>query len=435
MLYDLLGKGNAKDIRNWTQYETISEPSPMTGGWNRAIYEQHLVRSVIERIALSCSKLEPKIYGSAKPLVKRAVETAPNQFQTWPQFLYRAATLYYNENNLYVVPTYKDGTDIVNGFYPLRSVSTDVVYYDGEPWIRFNTPSGEVLAIELKFVAILTRFQYRSDFFGSPNNLDETLALLDAQAKAQKKAIGDTGTVKFIAQATGQVREEDLEKKRERFAESNLNPDKNTSGLMIYDGTFVDVKQVDPKNWTIPTSEMERIENNVFDYFGINRKILQNDYDENEWDAFYEGVVEPWAIRLGEALTQATFTMRQRPQNRIEFAADRLSYSSASSKRNMNKDMLDRGVMTINQALKVLQLPTLGPAGDVRILRGEYKVGRTFDEILHAQQAQAASAGESDEKDIDPSDADIQRPDSDGHSGGGDTDNSDATTTNQDRWE
>lgn len=428
MLDFLLGKRRDKDIQNWSQFETVSEPAPMVVSWNRHIYEQQLVRSVIERIALACSKLEPKIYGTSRPRIKRAIETSPNQFQTWPQFLHRCATLYYNDNNLYIVPTFKDGTDVVNGFYPVRSVSTEIVTYSGEPWIRLNTPSGKVLAIELKSVTILTRFQYRSDFFGTPNNLDETLALLKAQAEAQKVAIKDTGAIKFIAQANGQVREEDLKKKRDRFAEMNLS-DENKSGLMAYDSTFANVIQIDPKNWTIPSTEMERIENNVFDYFGVNRHILQNDYNEEQWDAFYEGVIEPWAIQLGEGLTQSLFTMRERPQNRIEFSSDRLAYASAASKRNMNKDMLDRGVMTINQALRNLQLPELGPDGDIRIIRGEYKVGYTFNELLDAQRAQVqdASVVPSDIEDIDAKDTDPKPQDSDGSDGA-----SSSITTKQD---
>lgn len=434
----LLGKGKDKDIVNYQQLETPSEPMPMVGTWNRSIYEQDLVRACIDRIATACSKLEPVSYGAAKPRVKRALETAPNQFQTWPQFLYVCATRYWNDNNLFIVPTFVDGTDVVNGWTCIRSISTEIVFYEGEPWIRLHTMSGKTLAIELKYVVVMTRFQYKSDFFGTPNNLDATLDLLKAQHEAQKDALRETGIVKFIATANGNLREEDMEKKRNRFSESNLNPDNNKSGLMMVDNTFMDIKQIDPKNWTIPPQEMERIENRVFDYFGINRKILQNEFDENIWDAFYEGNIEPFAIQLGEGLTQSTYTMRERPVNRIEFSSDRLSYASASSKRNMNKDMLDRGVMTINQALKVLQLPDIGPDGDVRILRGEYKVGHTIEEILHTQQAQVAAAsgaGESNEKDIDPSDADIQRPDSDGYAGAGDTDSGDATTTKQDRWD
>lgn len=439
LLDKFLGKSRVKDVPKFQQFETPSEKMPMVGSWSSpSMYEQHLVRSCIDRIATACSKLDPVSYGTAKPRVKRALETAPNQYQTWPQFLYLAATRYYNDNNLYIIPTFVDGTDIVNGWMSIRSISTEIVFYDGEPWIRLHTMSGQVLAIELKYVVIMTRFQYQSDFFGTPNNLDATLGLLKAQSEAQKGAIDATGVVKFIAHVNGNLHEEDVEKKRDRFAATNLNPEANKSGLMLYDNTYIDVKQIEPKNWTIPADEMARIENNVFDYFGINRDILQNKFDENTWDAFYEGDIEPWAIQLGEGLTQTTFTMRERPTNRIEFSSDRLSYASASSKRNMNKDMLDRGVFTINQALRTLQLPEIGPDGDVRILRGEYKVGHTVEEILRAQEAQAKAQGistQSNDKDIDPGDADIERPDSEGYGSAGDTDSGDATTTKQDRWD
>ena len=165
---------------------------------------------------------------------------------------------------------------------------------------------------------------------------------------------------------------------------------------------------------------------------------MQNQYGENEWDAFYEGVIEPFGLQMGEAMSQMTFTMRERPQNRIMFSSNRLEYSSAASKRNMNKDMLDRGVMTINQALEVLQLPQVD-GGDVRILRGEYKVGHTLDEIFEAQraQAQAESGGRvsSEGLDIDGADADLSRGDSEGYGNAGDTDSGDVTSAKQDRWD
>jgi hypothetical protein len=180
---------------------------------------------------------------------------------------------------------------------------------------------------------------------------------------------------------------------------------------------------------------MERIENNVFDYFGINRKILQNAYDENAWDAYYEGIIEPFALHLGEALTQATFTMRERPQNYIMFSSNRLEYASEASKRNMNRDMTDRAIMTLNEGRELLQLPPL-EGGDVFILRGEYKVGRTLEEIYQFQKA-AVEAKVGDVPialdDKDPADVDRIRLDNEREFG--DTDTSDSQTGNQGRWD
>ena len=409
---------------------------PYTTGWSGSMYQQVLVRSVIERFAIACSKLKPEIHGSARSRIRRAVETSPNQFQTWPQFLYRCATLYMNNTTVCVVPEYKPGSDVQVGFYPVPLAHAEVVDYAGEFWLRWQTLDGDTRAVELARVAIVTRFQYVSDWFGDGNILANTLSMLKAQEEAQKQSINDSAQLRFIGQLNGQVREEDMAKKRDRFAKDNLSGE-NETPIMLYDNTFASIEQLKAQNWTIPNEEMERIENNVFDYFGINRRILQNAYDENAWDAFYEGCIEPFALALGEALTQATFTMRERPANRIAFSSNRLEYMSAASKRNMNKDMTDRAIITVNEGREILGLHPLD-GGDVFILRGEYKVGHTLEEIHTLQAAQIAAktgrVGQSSEGDRDAADSDSMRPDSEGYGSHGDTDTGDVTSTSQDRW-
>ena len=437
ILDKLLGRQN-HDVSETAMLTTVTETNPSFAAWNKGMYQQLLVRACIERIATSCSKLKPEIHGTARPRIRRAIETAPNQYMSWSQFLARCATIYFNDTTLFVIPVYLKNSDVMCGYFPLKPSSVQLVDYNGEIWLKYRTYSGEESALPFAEVAVITRFQYMSDFFGSGNALGDTLDLLGAQQQAQKNAIEDSAQVKFIGALNGQVREEDMEKKRDRFAEMNLSGENHT-GLMIYDGTFVDVKQLDPKNWTIPSEEMARIENNVFDYFGMNRAILQNQYGENEWDAFYEGVIEPFGLQLSEALSQMTFTMRERPQNRIMFSSNRLEYSSAASKRNMNAQMTDRALMTVNEAREVLQLPLI-EGGDVFILRGEYKVGHTLEEIFKAQQAQVESATSSrdsigDGKDMDGADADSERQDSEGYGGAGDTDAGDVTSATQDRWD
>lgn len=409
---------------------------PYTTGWSGSMYQQVLVRSVIERFAVACSKLKPEIHGSARSRIRRAVETSPNQFQTWPQFLYRCATLYMNNTTVCVVPEYKPGSDVQVGFYPVPLAHAEVVDYAGEFWLRWQTLDGDTRAVELARVAVVTRFQYVSDWFGDGNILANTLSMLKAQEEAQKQSINDSAQLRFIGQLNGQVREEDMAKKRDRFAKDNLSSENDTP-IMLYDNTFASIEQLKAQNWTIPNEEMDRIENNVFDYFGINRRILQNAYDENAWDAFYEGCIEPFALALGEALTQATFTMRERPANRIAFSSNRLEYMSAASKRNMNKDMTDRAIITVNEGREILGLHPLD-GGDVFILRGEYKVGHTLEEIHTLQAAQIAAKtgriGQSSESDRDAMDSDTIRPDSEGYGSHGDTDTGDVTSTNQDRW-
>lgn len=427
ILDKLFGSRKNTDARPASAFKTVTDYEPVFSSWNNDMYQQQLVRATIERIATSCAKLEPNVIGTARPRVARAFETSPNQFMTWPKFLARCATILFNENNLFIVPAFKPGSDTIVGIYPLKPEYTEVVEHRGEPWYRFHMGNGETMALECREVCLVTRFQYQSDYFGSPNILDSTLDLMHAQEQAQEQAIRNGAAIRFIGALNGQVREEDMEKKRDRFTEQNLSTE-NTTGLMVYDATFKDVKQVDPKSWTIDPDEMRRIREDVFFYFGMNEAILTNDYDENQWGAFYEGVIEPFAVQLGEGLSQMLYTMRERPKNRIEFASSRLQYSSNSSKRNMNRDMLDRGVITLNDARKVLQLPPV-EGGDVFILRGEYKVATSVEDMERIQllEAEGKASGrlqgaEWADIDRDPQDADLDRGDSEGYGHGGDHD-------------
>ena len=65
-------------------------------------------------------------------------------------------------------------------------------------------------------------------------------------------------------------------------------------------------------------------------------------------------------------------SIERRHGNYVMFSSNRLEYASNASKRNMVRDMVDRGVMSINEAREVLQLPPL-VGGDTFFARGEYK--------------------------------------------------------------
>ena len=356
-----------------TNYKTITEYQTVFSTWDGKIYEQALVRSAIEKTSVLASKLKPEVLGDSSPRIRRALDVAPNQYMSWPKMIGRLMTILLNDNTAAVVPAF-DKDMQVTGIYPLKFDTAEVVDYKGEPWVRFYLGSGDPMAIELRWVCFLTRFQYESDFFGTSNSaLTSTLQLMDYQEQAQEAAIRNGANIKFIASASSSMRPEDIEKKRDEFSDRNLST-KNTSGLMIYDNTFESMKQVEPVSYTVSPEEMDRIQRNVFNYFGVNESILQSSYTEEEFGAFYESQIEPFAVQLGEGLTQMLYTPTQRRHgNRVVFSANRLEYASNASKRNMIRDMLDRCVMTLNEAREILQLPPT-ENGDVFIARGEYYI-------------------------------------------------------------
>lgn len=353
-------------------FSSFTEYAPTFSTWRGGVYEQALTRSAVERFALSCSKLKPEVVGSAKPKVHRFIEGQPNSYMTWPKFLARCATILDTDTTCAVVPSFDKGMDVV-GLWPLKFESAEIVELsDGEPWVRFIVASGDTLAIELANVCFLTRFQYESDFFGGGNDaLMPTMQLMDMQQQAQKSAMKNGAAIRFIGRINGLMDDEKMKRKRDKFSEDNLSA-QNTSSLLVYDNAFADMQQIDPKHYTIDSDEMQAIQQSVYSYFGINESILQNDFNEDQWGAYYESKVEPFAVQLGEGLTQMLFTpVEQAHGNRIMFSANRLEYASNASKRNMARDMTDRGIISINEAREMLQLPPVD-GGDVRVIRGEY---------------------------------------------------------------
>ena len=116
---------------------------------------------------------------------------------------------------------------------------------------------------------------------------------------------------------------------------------------------------------------MARIEANVFYYFGTNKEILTNSFNEEQWAAYYEGRVEPFAIRVGEALTNMLFTpVEQMHGNSVMFSSNRLQYATTKDKNTIISNMVDRGVMSIEQAREILQLSPDDKG--TCVIRGEY---------------------------------------------------------------
>lgn len=354
-------------------FQSFTEYAPAFTTWRGGVYEQALTRAIIERHASACSKLKPEVMGSAKPRVARLFRGQPNPYMTWPQFLARCATVLDVDTTCAVVPSL-DSSLSVTGLYPLKFDSAEVFELDGEAWVHFQLASGDDPVIELSRIVLLTSFQYESDFFGGGNKpIDPTLKLLDVQDQAQEQAVRNGSNIRFIGRVSGLMDRKKLKEKRDEFAEDNLSS-QNTSGLMLYDATVQELKQVDAQRYVIDADELAAIEANAFNYFGMSKSILQNDFDENQWDAYYEAKVEPFALQLSDGLTRALYTsVEQAHGNRVMFSSNRLEYASNASKRNMIRDMTDRRIMTINEAREVLQLPPV-PGGDVFIYRGEYVV-------------------------------------------------------------
>lgn len=355
-----------------TLFQTLTAYQPVFTSWGGAIYESEIVRSAIDARARHISKLKIELIGSANPSLQSKLRQGPNQWQTWSQFLYRASTILDVTNNCFIVPVF-DERMIITGLFPVLPSMCTLVEYDGEIWIRYQFSNGLIGAVEFRKCAILTKHQYKDDFFGSSNTpLHDTMQLIHIQNQGIEEAVKNTSTFRFMAQLSNFAKPDDLAKERERFTAENLSTESSAGGFLLFPNTYKDIKQVDVKPYTVDADQMEQIRQNVYNYFGVNEDVLQNKAYGDAWSAFYEGAVEPFAIQFSEAVTKALFSERERAQgSELMATSNRLQYMSNADKLNVSSQLLDRGIFSINDVRDIWNLPHV-EGGDERIIRGEY---------------------------------------------------------------
>lgn len=372
-LFDWLFKKSPKPSGTYQgAYRMLTGYEPVFRKASNDVYEAELVRESIDAIARNVSKLLVTVEGSAKPGLQTRLEKAPNSIQTWGQFLYRLATILYVNNTAFVVPVF-DQYGEVSGVYPIVPERCEVVQYDGNPYLRYTFTWNQKAAIELERCGILTRYQYRNDLFGETNTaLLPTMDLIAMQNQGIQEGVKSAATYRFMAQLSNFAKAEDLAKERKRFTEENFSKEADGGGLLLFPNTYSNIKQIEAKPFVIDDKQMAIIKNSVYGYFGVNDEVIQNKAYGDAWSAFYEGCIEPFAIQLADVMTRMLFTSREQATgNRVYISANRLQYMSNADKLSVSSQMLDRGILSINEVREIWQLPPVED-GDKRVIRGEY---------------------------------------------------------------
>ena len=356
-------------------FQTLTAYAPVFTNWGGAIYESEIVRASIDARARHISKLKVEVNGSANPSLQTKLRLGPNQWQTWSQFLYRVSTILDVNNTAFIVPVF-DERMIITGIFPVLPSSCTLVEYDNEIWLRYQFSNGQYAAVEFRKCAVLTKHQYRHDFFGDSNRaLRETMQLIHIQNQGVEEGVKNAATFRFMAQLNNFASAEDLAKERTRFTEANLSTESKSGGFLLFPSTYKDIKQIDVKPYSADADQMAQIRENVFNYFGVSEEVLQNKAKAEDLEGFFDGCIEPFAIQFSEALTKMLFSERERAQGSFLIAnANRLQYMSTAQKVQMAKELGDRGAILIDEIRELFNYaPLPNGAGQVAPIRGEYK--------------------------------------------------------------
>ena len=366
----LFGRKKAEPVSS--SFQTLTAYQPAFRSWGGQIYESELVRAAVDAIARHAAKLQYSMEGTARPKLWTATKSAPNPWMTWSQFTERSSNIYEVQNNLFIIPLLDDLGEVA-GYFPAVPSECEVVDVGGNPWLKFTFLGGQKKSIPLIRVGVVVKHQLKDDFFGEKNTaLSGTMELINMVNQGIQEGVKNSATFRFMAQLTSKSFDEDLRKERERFDRTNFQ--QGSGGLLLFGNQFSNIPQIKQEGYKVDPDQMKLIQASVMNYFGVSEEVLQNKANGDQLDAFFNGAIEPFAIKLSDALTRMVFTQREiNSGNAVRFTANRLQYMSVASKISMAQQLGDRGILTIDEIRDLFNYAPLPDGeGQHAPIRGEY---------------------------------------------------------------
>ena len=370
-------------------FQMLDGYTPVFTTYDGGVYEMELTRACVHTFATHCSKLQPHVEGADIYGLRAVLESKPNPFMTSAQFLYKTATIYEAQNTCFILPVL-DQFDRLIGYYPAAPNQTELRELNGEPFVVYTFGTGEKAAIELSRCGVVSKYLYTNDILGEDNSaLNPTMQLLSTQNQGIAEGIKNSASFRFMATVSNFAKSSDITKERSKWVKENLGAE--SGGLALFPNTYSNIQQIQSQAKIVDPEQMKLIEGRVYTYFGSNEKILHNQASGDDWSAYYEGKIEPFALQLSQAMTCMTYTANQRTRsNAIFWSANRLQYMTNADKLLVSQGLFDRGILSTNGVMDIWHLPHVED-GDKRYIRKEYTEISQLDQVTQLQEQLTAA--------------------------------------------
>jgi len=334
--------------------------SPFSG----AAYENAIFRGAVDTIAKHTAKLKPRTTPTVQRLDK-LLQIEPNPYITAYDLLYKAATAYFCDNNAFIL-IHRDDSENVTALYNLTPASVEFLQSGDKMYCKFLFRDGENVIIPYSDIIHLRRHFAKNELLGTDNAaLFPALETAHAQTEGIQAAIKNGVTIRGVMRFTGVLHDDKLKALKERFVNEYLKMS-NSGGVIALDDKM-EYTPITSSAVIVDTAQLSAIQNQIYAYLNISDRIVTGQYNEDEFAAFYESVIEPLALQMSLEFTRKIFTPRERAFGReIIFGGERLEFSSAKTRIELLRQLLPYGLLTINESRRILSLPEV-PDGDKRL--------------------------------------------------------------------
>ena len=328
-----------------------------------------VVKICIDRIATHAAKLKPryvktendKTVQEKKGNISYLLKFQPNYLMSPYDFIYRVVTLLFLNNNAFIYPVYDENYELKE-LWPLKPNSVEMLKDEsGSMFFRFYFSNGKEYMLPYESIIHLRRFFGVNDVFGGTSAVSDHSALLktikinDSLLQGIDNAIKSSFQIKGLPKINGLLNEKDKTAQKKEFDDA-LKESIESGGSSIVP---VDLKSdyvpltTDPK--LIDSTTLTFLQKKIISYFGVSDAIFDNKYNENEYNAFYEGVIEGIAIQMSEAFSRTLLTKGQLERGeQIIFYSERLQYASWTTKVAAIEKLMGLGILSLNESRALL---------------------------------------------------------------------------------
>lgn len=337
-------------------------------------YSNDIYRGAVDAIARNMGKLKGshvlkyadhnEIEGDCK--LNRLLQVRPNPYMSAYDFLYKLATHYYLYNNAFALLC-RDERGNITGIYPITATGVDMLSdAQGGLYCRFYFKSGQQSIFPYRDIIHLRRNFNSDSLLGDDNRaLFPALELAHTQNEGIISGIKSGANIRGILKYTQIMSPEKLKEEKAAFINDYLQIS-NDGGIVALDQK-AEYQPIESKPVILSAEQTQEVKSKIYDYLGVTESIVNSSYTEDEFSAFYESTIEPFAVALSMEFTAKVFTDREQAfGNSIVFESGRLQFSSNKTKVELIKELMPLGLLTVNQALEILNMPGI-EGGDKRL--------------------------------------------------------------------
>ena len=331
------------------------------------IYDSNIARECINTIATHAAKMLPKHIQKKDGITKQykgdinyLLSVQPNPIMTTFDFLYKVTSILYSANNVFVFIN-RDNKGMITGFYPLHPDNCALYENNGKIYIQFQFNDGNYYYTLYDEVIHLRRFFNNHDIYGENNNvLSGAIETANTATEGIRNAIKTSTSLKGILKYGAMLKGKDIKESRDQFVKDFVTNLGDGSGIAGLDAK-AEFQELNLKPLTLDKDQLNFVNYNIFDYFSISENIVRSKFDDIEWNAFYESVIEPLAIQMSNAFTIKIFGKESiKAGHQIIFDVNRIKYAKTDTKINLLKETAILGLYTIDEAREILDLPAIG---------------------------------------------------------------------------